>query len=235
MSPKTRRRKQLGIQAAKLIKMTRIREISILTLFLTGLLLWIPSLDAADTPQPLAKGRRFALSSSNYAGPASGHTTLDTLNEIARVHYNAGEYRQSEIYRTKALLLEEQVYGKDHPVVAASLNILADLYQKQHRHEDAELLLERAIGIMARSSGPDHPNVAVSLGLLAECYLAQGEFQDAERLYARILKIFEAAYGADDPRIVTVKNQLVMRQRALRNRVAVSPQAATLTQRLGSK
>jgi tetratricopeptide (TPR) repeat protein len=57
----------------------------------------------------------------------------------------------------RALEIDEEALGKDHPNVATDLNNLALLYQVTNRSAEARPLLERALAIFEKSLGPEHP------------------------------------------------------------------------------
>ena len=61
----------------------------------------------------------------------------------------------------RALAIDEQSYGPDHPNVAIRLNNLALLFQDTNRLAEAEPLMRRALAIDEQSYGPDHPDVAI--------------------------------------------------------------------------
>jgi tetratricopeptide (TPR) repeat protein len=68
----------------------------------------------------------------------------------------------------------EQVLGKEHPHVAASLNNLAELYRNMGNYSQAEPLLRRSLAISEKMLGKEHPTVAHSLNNLAVLYQEMG-------------------------------------------------------------
>ena len=60
----------------------------------------------------------------------------------------------------RALAIDEQSYGPEHPDVARDLNNLAQLLQATNRLAEAEPLMRRALAIDEQSYGPEHPDVA---------------------------------------------------------------------------
>ena len=57
----------------------------------------------------------------------------------------------------RALAIDEQAYGPDHPSVATRLNNLAGLLQATNRLAAAEPLYRRALAIDEQAYGPEHP------------------------------------------------------------------------------
>jgi tetratricopeptide (TPR) repeat protein len=90
----------------------------------------------------------------------------------------------------RALAIDEQSYGQDHPNVAIHLNNLAQLLQATNRLAEAEPLMRRAFAIDEQSYGQDHPNVAIRLNNLAQLLQATNRLADAEPLMRRHVEIF---------------------------------------------
>ena len=101
----------------------------------------------------------------------------------------------------RALAIDEQSYGADHPNVAIRLNNLALLLQATNRLAEAEPLMRRALAIDEQSYGADHPNVAIDLNNLAQLLQATNRLAEAEPLMRRALAIDEQSYGADHPNV----------------------------------
>jgi len=87
----------------------------------------------------------------------------------------------------RALAIDEQSYGAEHPSVARDLNNLAQLLQATNRLEEAEPLMRRALEIFHQFSeaiGHEHPDMHVVIAnynrLLKEMGLSEAEI--AERL-----------------------------------------------------
>ena len=82
----------------------------------------------------------------------------------------------------RALKIDEQSFGENHPKVAIRLNNLAQLLQDTNRLADAEPLMRRALKIDEQSFGENHPNVARDLNNLAGLLQATNRLADAEPL-----------------------------------------------------
>ncbi|MBM4164534.1 MAG: tetratricopeptide repeat protein, partial [Lentisphaerae bacterium] len=90
----------------------------------------------------------------------------------------------------RALKIDEQSYGENHPSVAIRLNNLAQLLQATNRLADAEPLMRRALKIDEQSYGENHPSVAIDLNNLAQLLKATNRLADAEPLMRRMVEIF---------------------------------------------
>lgn len=67
----------------------------------------------------------------------------------------------------RALKIDEDSFGKDHPEVATDLISLGSLFQATNRGGDAEPLFRRALKIYEDSLGPDHPSTQNARAWLA--------------------------------------------------------------------
>jgi tetratricopeptide (TPR) repeat protein len=89
-------------------------------------------------------------------------------------------YAEAEPLMRRALAIDEQSLGPDHPDVAIDLNNLAQLLQATNRLAEAEPLMRRALAIDEQSLWPDHPNVAIHLNNLALLLQATDRLAEAE-------------------------------------------------------
>src|SRR5680860_1259347 len=129
----------------------------------------------------------------------------------------------------RALAIDEQSYGAEHPNVARDLNNLALLLQATNRLAEAEPLMRRALAIDEQSYGAEHPEVAIDLNNLAQLLQAKWHglsardrevgrehgqsahatlLAEAEPLMRRALAIDEQSYGAEHPEVATDLNNL---------------------------
>lgn len=63
----------------------------------------------------------------------------------------------------RALAIDEQSFGREHPDVARDLHNLASLLQATNRLAEAEPLIRRALANDEQTFGPEHPKVAIGL------------------------------------------------------------------------
>lgn len=79
------------------------------------------------------------------------------LNRMAQLSLLQGKDEQAEALYKRALCIQEQQLGQDHPDRAKSLVGLAQLYEKQCLLEQAEGLFQEASVIFEQRLGPSHP------------------------------------------------------------------------------
>jgi tetratricopeptide (TPR) repeat protein len=135
------------------------------------------------------------------AADIEGLDTLSTrlMGGLARYLRARGVWDDAERLYRRALAIDLQGYGPDHPSVATHLNDLAQVLQATNRLAEAEPLMRRVLAIDTKRDGPDHPNVAIDLANLALLLKATNRSAEAEPLMRRALEIDEQSYGPDHP------------------------------------
>lgn len=114
----------------------------------------------------------------------------------------------TEPYLKKALAIDEDYYGPDHPKVARDLANIGDLFRTWGRYKEAEPYLLRAIAIDEKARGVDHPRVGLMINNLAAIYYSQKRYSEAEPLYERARAISIKTFGDDHPDIAASTHNL---------------------------
>jgi len=130
------------------------------------------------------------------------------LNQVACRWHHLGEWARAEPLMRRALNIDEQSFGPEHPYVAIRLNNLAQLLSATNRLMEAEPLMRRALAIDEQSFGPEHPNVARDLNNLADLLQDANRLKEAEPLMRRALAIVEQTYGPEHPKVAIHLNNL---------------------------
>ncbi|MEJ8852510.1 tetratricopeptide repeat protein [Variovorax rhizosphaerae] len=128
-------------------------------------------------------------------------------------------YGEAEPLMRRALAIDENSFGAEHPDVAIHLNNLAQLLQATNRLAEAEPLMRRALAIDEKSFGAEHPDVARGLSNLAALLYATNRLAEAEPLMRRALAIDEKSFGAEHPKVSIRLNNLAQLLQAI-NRLA---------------
>jgi tetratricopeptide (TPR) repeat protein len=142
------------------------------------------------------------------------HATSHLLNEIGTLFIAKARHREAEPLIRRALAIDEQSYGAEHPNVSIRLNNLAQLLQDTNRLAEVEPLMRRALAIDEQAYGAEHPSVAIRLNNLALLLQASNRKAEAEPLMRRALIIDERAYGAEHPKFAIGLNNLAHLLRA---------------------
>ncbi len=159
-----------------------------------------PALDPL-TPHALAVAR--AADEADIAEP-----TGRLFNDLGSLLMVQGRYAEAEPLIRRALAIDEQGYGPDHPKVGRDLNNLANLLQNRNRLAEAEPLYRRALAINETSFGPNHPIVAIGLNNLAQLFQDTHRLAEAEPLMRRALTLTAESYGPDHPDVAIRLNNL---------------------------
>jgi tetratricopeptide (TPR) repeat protein len=144
-----------------------------------------------------------------YADDAGiAHPAARLMHQLALLLLAKGLYREAEPLMWRALQIDEESFGPQHPEVAIHLNNLASLLQATNRLSEAEPLKRRALQIDEASFGPQHPNIAIRLNNLAQLLQATNRLSEAEPLMRRALQINEDSFGPQHPHVATLLSNL---------------------------
>jgi CHAT domain-containing protein/Flp pilus assembly protein TadD len=111
----------------------------------------------------------------------------ETLNNLAALYDELGDYRAAEDYYKEALIIRAQFPGKKHPQYASSLNNLGNLYLTMGDFDLAETYYLEAKEIREATVGEAHPDYATVLSNLSALYKNKGNYNKAEQ-YALLAK-----------------------------------------------
>ncbi|MBL4636680.1 MAG: serine/threonine protein kinase, partial [Kofleriaceae bacterium] len=108
-------------------------------------------------------------------------------NSIGNLYLGRKDYKQSEKFHRKALLLKEKSLGAGHTSIAHSCNNLADVLIEQGKYQEAKALFERAYSIWSDNHGEQHRLVSLAQRGIAQCMLALGDSAGASGILEEVL------------------------------------------------
>jgi tetratricopeptide (TPR) repeat protein len=146
------------------------------------------------------------IEQGQFTMPEAAHL----LHQVGSYLAARGRYMEAETFLQRALEINEQQLGVDHPDTTACVNNLASLYVNQGKYTKAETLYQRALAIQEQQLGVDHPDTATYVNNLARLYVGQGRYVEAEPLYQRALAIWERHLGTDHSNTATCLNSLAV-------------------------
>ena len=159
-----------------------------------------------------------ALALPSLAGPQDMLALMQRITALAK----DGRYGEAITLARKLESEAERSTGRQSPVTAMTLVVLAQTLQAQGETTEAETTLKRALAIRERALGPSHPDTAAVLGTLGQIALSQNRLQDAEQYTSRALAIDESSQGPDNLNTALVRLQLGnLRHRQLRETEAL--------------
>ncbi len=143
-----------------------------------------------------------------------GHSQEEESDFLLLMNYVAGYLRKRSRYAEalslseRALQRAEQIFGREHPLIAYALHGLATIHLEEGNYSEARLLFEQAIAIREQKLGASHMLLAVSLSGLAVLFCQQHDFASGRLLLERTVSIFEQALGPANPRVALMLNNL---------------------------
>src|SRR5579859_2232845 len=99
-----------------------------------------------------------------------------------------GKISDSERFSLKAVEINTDVQGEDHPDTLTTINNLAETYWALGRTEEAARLQEQVLEKRRQILGEDHPYTLNSMNNRAETYREQGRTEEAGRLREQVLE-----------------------------------------------
>ncbi len=126
-----------------------------------------------------------------------------------------GEYRAALVEFQRALAIELQHLGPDHPRTLSSLNNVASCNGSLNFIEEALKLHKEVLAGRRRVLGPDHPHTLQSMHGLGVCYHALGRHRDALELNREVLAARTRILGRDHPDTLTSMHCLAQDDLAL--------------------
>ncbi|KAF7965713.1 hypothetical protein HWV62_42179 [Athelia sp. TMB] len=125
--------------------------------------------------------------------------TLGTVQALAEVYIDLGNYDKAEEFFGRALAGREKQIGADHRDTLVTLEKLAYLRVLQHRYDDAEELYARLLEKRKVQLGAEHLDTLGAVNGLAFVYHRQGKLDDAMPFYKRVLAGHENQRGSEHP------------------------------------
>ena len=130
------------------------------------------------------------------------------LNKVGLYLRIRAEFVEAKSILERAVRIDEQAFGPDHPEVATDVNNLGGVLQALGDLPGARQAFERALKIGEQAFGPDHPQVASFVNNLGSVLHDLGDLPGARRAFVRALKIDEQAFGPDHPNVAIRVNNL---------------------------
>ena len=119
-----------------------------------------------------------------------------------------GELGRAELHLRRAVELDRQSLGPDHPRTIAAEVELANVLKRQGQYEESAGLLKRAIDYYRESNGPDAPHSLNATRFLAQLYSAKGRHAEAIAILEDVLKRSRETYGPEREITVGIMNVL---------------------------
>jgi tetratricopeptide (TPR) repeat protein len=143
------------------------------------------------------------------AAQEAGLERAGTLwNNLGYHLHGVGDYTGARAAYERALVIDEVIYGPDHPKVGIRVNNLGLVLHDLGDLRGARAAFERALVIGEAVYGPDHPKVATRVNNLGLALKALGNLVEARSAFERALSILKTYLPPDHQHIRWVQKNL---------------------------
>jgi len=132
----------------------------------------------------------------------------ESLTALAVAHSQLGHLSTVDSLNRRALEIDRQIYGPNHPNLAGELSNLGGIMETLGRYAESERYLRQALEIVQSWYGSDHPDTAWQMSRLAQTLELEGKYDEAAKLLQTALPIEERAYGTVHPKVAFILNLL---------------------------
>jgi tetratricopeptide (TPR) repeat protein len=130
------------------------------------------------------------------------------LNEAGWMADNLGRYDTAIEYLDKALAIDMETLGPEHPNVATGWNNLGSVWQAKGKYEKAMEYLDKALASDLKNFGSEDPNVARDWNNLGLAWKEKGKYAKAIEYYEKALASNLKTLGQEHLRVAIDWNNL---------------------------
>jgi tetratricopeptide (TPR) repeat protein len=156
-------------------------------------------------------GALYETSIATLAEPesiAERQELANSLNNLGNVYARRNQHDLSAHTLQRAVTVQRDMLGPEHPMVAITLSNLGNMRYDQGDLATSRVYLERALTILRGSVGDGHPAVASSLGNLGLVYARSGDLDGGRRLLEESTAIKRRRLGNEHPDLAHSLNNL---------------------------
>ncbi|WP_165271231.1 serine/threonine-protein kinase [Fodinibius halophilus] len=133
---------------------------------------------------------------------------------ISDVYESLGLFDKSLDLAQKAYALQQELFDRNHPQVARSLNAMGWLYRQKGQYKKADSLLTKGLAMRQQLFGLEHLKVARSLNDLAVLKQSRADYAATDTLLQQAIEIRKALAGAKDKSVgTTLSNYAALKYR----------------------
>jgi serine/threonine-protein kinase len=132
------------------------------------------------------------------------------LDDLAQDYERQQQWVLAKQTYERALTIDREILGNDHPRVASHLQNLAIVAQNMGDFKQAESLYREAIASEQRAFGAQHPETAAAQGNYALLLEREGRLAEAEPLLRDALDVALKVWGADNFNVGYARVSLAM-------------------------
>jgi tetratricopeptide (TPR) repeat protein len=152
------------------------------------------------------EGLRYATLARGLArDPAEEAAVSGALTSI---YATQGKYEEAVAEARRALALNEEAFGPDHPTVATSRSHVGNVLGDLAKHAEAEVEHRKALAILEKAVGSEHPDIAMARDNLGTALYHLGRDDEAVAEHRKAAELEEKTLGPDHPRVAMSLNNI---------------------------
>jgi tetratricopeptide (TPR) repeat protein len=130
-------------------------------------------------------------------------TAASAYHNLGKAYVMKQSYEEALAEYRKAVELDKEMHGEDHPDVATTYGAIADALRYLERYDESLAETEKVLAIRLNIHGPDHVDTAMTYGALGMIHHAKKDYTSALAEFEKSLQINVATYGEDHPETAT--------------------------------
>jgi eukaryotic-like serine/threonine-protein kinase len=173
--------------------------------------------DLFETSDPAISGRSditvkevLDMSAGRIDQELAGQPAIqaDIMSVMGQVYRSIAQFDESRNMLESALDKNIEIYGDEHPRVAASIYELGQLYFYMFDYSTADSLLSKSLDMRMKLLGEQHPDISISKRKTALARTNLGRFDEAEQLHNEALENQIRLFGRDSRTVSEGKHRL---------------------------
>ncbi len=179
------------------------------------------AIDLGQTMKNMQLYRERAAMQLEVAEHVAGETIEEAIRDgdgnvavlfsnLGQAYNMLGDYPNTIKWTEKALEMDRELFGENHPDTAIDYNNLGEAYRALGEYGKAIDYYERALAIDRKNFGENHPQVAIYTNNLGSAYDSLGEYGKAIDYFERALAIDRKNFGENHPDTASDYNNLGM-------------------------
>jgi tetratricopeptide (TPR) repeat protein len=118
-------------------------------------------------------------------------------SDLGVIYGKLGRHQEALNYQERALELQEELFGEEHPATATSYNNIGSAYGDLGKHQDALIYKEKALELRKKLLGEKHYNTIASYNNVGLTYGVLGNNQEALKFQEKALKLQKEVFGEE--------------------------------------
>jgi serine/threonine-protein kinase len=132
----------------------------------------------------------------------------DSVRALGAAHYLLGHLDTADSLYNRALAMDRQLYGTNHPRVADDMVSLGEVQHDRTDDANAERYYRKALSINQSWYGKEHPRIALSMAAVAQSLIYQQRYEEAAVLLRDAVLMQERIFGKVHPQVAQGLNTL---------------------------